>query len=516
MKKNDLLLFNGNIISMDEFNHIYSWILVSDGKIVDLGDDNEYIKYIGDTSEVYNLYGKTVLPGFYDCHVHLTQTGINLLGLDLSEAKSIDDLLEIIQVRAQKLENGKLIRAIHFDEMNLKEKRMPTRRELDIVSPNNPVWINRIEFHTSIVNSLALHMINLPYNIDGIARDERNLPDGFLTGKASAFVRNKIFGDLADDLREEGVKRAVEKAIENGITTVNAMEGGYTFHDKDAKYLIGESQSLPIDVIMYYQSFDIKKILDVGLKRIGGDIFIDGSFGSRTAALSRNYADDINNNGKLYFQQSELDYFVEEALKNDLQISLHAIGDRAIEQVLNSYEKHLGNGYNKNLKHRIEHFELATDEQIERCAKLGLVASMQPAFEYFWGNKGGMYEKRLGKELADSSNRFRNIIDSGIMVAGGSDSDVTPMNPILGIYSAVNHPKKEFAVTVKEAIGMFTINGAIANHEQDIKGSLEVGKYGDLVVLDKDPFSIDPKDIINIKVSATIKEGNVIFSLELQ
>ncbi len=512
MKCNELLLYNGQVISMTKSGERYDWIYIRDGKIEVLGKGAGYMPYLKEGVESYDLKGKTVLPGFYDCHVHLTQTGLNILGVDLSEASSIDELLQIIESRAKTLEKGKLIRGIHFDEMNLREKRMPTRRELDSVSPSHPVWINRIEFHTSIVNSLALHMINLPYTIDGIARDERNLPAGFLTGKASAFVRNKIFDSMADDMREEGVSRAVEEAISRGITTVNAMEGGYTFHDRDAQYLLEKMHTFPIDVNLFYQSFDISKVVDARLNRIGGDIFIDGSFGSRTAALSTAYADDPTNFGKLYFQQEEIEYYVEEAVQNGLQVALHAIGDRAIEQALNAYEKHAKLSRERDLRHRIEHFELATVSQIKRAKEMDIIVSMQPAYEYFWGDEGKMYEQRLGRELAESANPFRRIIDEGLRIIGGSDSDVTPMNPMLGIHMAVNHPMTAHQIDVYEAVKMFTIDAAYGNHEEDKKGSLEVGKMGDLVVLEENPFEVSRNRIREIQISATFKEGNMLFS----
>lgn len=188
-----------------------------------------------------------------------------------------------------------------------------------------------------------------------------------------------------------------------------------------------------------------------------------------------------------------------------------AIGDRAIEQVLDAYENALEIYGREDHRHRIEHFELATKEQIKRAAAMNLVISAQPTFEYFWGNEGGMYERRLGKEMASRTNNFRYILDSGIVLCGGSDSDINEINPLLAIHAAVNHPKKHHSIEPVEALGMFTVNSAFANFEEDIKGSLEKGKYGDFVVLDKDILTVDKDCIKDIVVESTYKEGNMVF-----
>lgn len=507
----DLLVHDSNIISMDNKNNIYNWLAIKDGVIVDVGKGDEYNKYKEISSECYCLKGKTIIPGLYDCHVHLVQTGLNYQGVELKNVKSIEELLEIINQISKITPNGELLRAFHFDVTKTKERRFPTRHELDIASPNNPLWINSIEFHTSALNSLALNKINLPYSIDGIARDERNLPLGYFTGKASAFIRNKMLNYINDDMRMRGVQKAIQNAISKGITSINTMEGGFTFHEKDVYFIINNKETFPVDIKLYFQTFDLEKIMKYNLDCMGGDIFIDGSFGSRTAAISTEYKDFNNKNGKLYFNQNELNYFVSKAYENGLQITLHSIGDRAIEQVLNSHENAQRKQYRTDYRNRIEHFELANKEQVKRAKDLGLIISVQPAFEYYWGQKGGMYERRLGQEIASKTNNFRYMIDNGLILCGGSDSDVTEMNPLLGIYSAVNHPKKEHSIEVIEALKMFTINGAYASFEDDIKGSLEPSKFGDFVVLDQNPLTIPKEDINKIKVLATFKEGNIIY-----
>ena len=508
----EMLIINAEILSMDKDESTYNWMIVKDGKVLDLGVNDSYKGKYENITEVLDLGGKTLVPGFYDTHVHLVQTGLNYEGVDLRYADSISSILDLISKASKEIPKGDLIRGYHLDVTNIKEKRFPTRKELDKVAPAHPVWINSFEFHTSSVNTLALSMTNLPYSLDGIARDERNLPLGYFTGKASAFIRNKMLNYLTDDMRMKGVKKAINQALKKGVTSINTMEGGYTFHEKDANFIMKNRDLFPIDIKLFYQTFDLNKIKEYDLNCIGGDIFLDGAFSSRTAAVSTGYKDTKETNqGSLYFKQSELNYFVKEAHKNRLQISLHAIGDIAIEQALKSYEHAQSSFYIEDTRHRIEHFELATDDQIQRAADLGLVIVVQPVFEKKWGNPGGMYETRLGKDIALKTNNFRKLVDLGIVLSGSSDSDITEINPLEGIHSAVNHPKPTYSLTPMEALKMYTINSAYANFEENLKGSLEKNKYADFVVLCDNPIKIEKDKIENIKVCATVKQGNIIY-----
>jgi predicted amidohydrolase YtcJ len=509
----DILFRNGHIITCNNKNDIYQWFAVKDGFIKKLGANEPNDMILENSEEIVDLNGNTVLPGFYDTHVHLVQTGLNYLGLDLYHVTSLEELFQKISTQIKHKTPGTIIRGYHFDVTKVLEKRFPTRKELDKVSPSNPIWINSIEFHTSALNTSALTMIDLPYHIDGIARDERNLPMGLFTGKASAFVRNRMLKRIDDRARMKGVSIAVQNAIKMGVTTIHAMEGGFTFHEKDAQFIFKNSSSFPIDILLYYQTFDLEKINSMNLKRLGGDIFLDGSFGSRTAAISSEYSDDPNNKGSLYFSQKELNYFVKEAHQKDLQIALHAIGDRAIDQALKAYEYAISFKDDYDNRHRIEHFELSDESHMKRASNMNLVISVQPAFEHRWGFKDGMYEHRLGIERARRTNNFRKMVDHGLKLCGSSDSDITSINPIYGIHCAVNHSKPEYSVTVSEAIKMFTINGAYSCHEEAFKGSLEENKLADFVILDQNPYTIELANIKDIQIISTYKEGIQIYSV---
>ncbi|TCO77941.1 amidohydrolase [Marinisporobacter balticus] len=513
--KIDLLLYNGNIITLED-KCMVDWVVIKDGKVFDLGIGEEYEKYLEQSIEVIDLKGKTLVPGFYDSHVHLVQTGLNILSLDLSRANSIEEILKLIEEETTKIPKGEFIRAIRLDESKIKEKRLPNRYELDVCAPNHPVWISRVEYHTSIVNSLALHMLKIPYNTDGIIRNKNQTPSGVLTGRANVIVRRQILNRFSNRMRLKGINKALENAIRKGVTSLNAMEGGFTFHAKDAEVVYENEGSFPIDVTLFYQTVNVNKVLDKGLKRIGGEIFLDGSFGSRTAALLEPYSDDLSTNGKLYFSQDEINGFILKTYENNLQVSTHAIGERAIEQILKAHEYAQSIYPRKDHRNRIEHCELPSIEHIKRAKNLGLILSMQPAYEYYWGSPGQMYDKRLGEQRRKRANPFKTILDEGVIIAGGSESDVTEINPLLGIHTAVNHPVLEHRICPMDALKMFTIIGAYAVFEERLKGSIKKGKYADLVILSDDPLKIDHQKIKDIHVLATIKEGNVLYESHIR
>jgi hypothetical protein len=510
----ELVLKNCNVLLPGKNYLVPGSIVVKKGviqRVIPQAEFNDIDPSIYSEDRVIDLEGKPVLPGFIDSHVHMVQTGLNLLGIDLSGCTSVNQILEMVREAAKDCGEGQIIRGLKIEEGRIKERRFPNRWELDRAAPDRIVWLNRVEYHISSVNSYAFHMLKLPFNIKGIEKNGGGLPTGVLRGQANFLARKKFLGMIPDDLRSRGVDMVAERALTMGVTTINAMEGGVVFHDRDADFIHSYAGKLPLDVELFYQTTDVKKVARMNLNRVGGCVFLDGSFGSRTAALFDSYSDSPNTLGILYFTQEEIDAFIAEAHCRNMQCTVHAIGPRAIEQILNSYEKVLAKYPVKGHIHRIEHFELPTESQLERAASLGIILSMQPTYEVYWGGAGGMYERRLGKERCKATNPFRKIIDKGCIIAGGSDSDVTEINPVLGIYGAVNHPTPEFRITVKEAIDMFTVNGAVATGQDREKGTIEEGKKADLVVLDRDPFNVRQEDLITLKVEMTIKDGEIVY-----
>ncbi len=232
--------------------------------------------------------------------------------------------------------------------------------------------------------------------------------------------------------------------------------------------------------------------------------------GSYTAALDQDYQDAKGVRGHIYEKQREFFAFVEGAHDAGVQLSFHAIGPRAIQLVLDAYESALRKYPRYDHRHRIEHFELATDVQIHRARDLGVVASMQPNFEYFWGGPEKMYQKRLGDGWT-STNRFADILKHGLTIAGGSDTNVTPPDPILGIHAAVNHPNEDQKISVDAALRMMTINAAYAGFNETKMGTISPGKNAAFTVLDKDLFTVNPSEIKNIKVVETWFSGRCVY-----
>ncbi|MBR0599218.1 amidohydrolase [Sinanaerobacter chloroacetimidivorans] len=507
--KKDILVINGNCLSMQN-NAQYDWIAVKNDMIVDVGYGEDYKKHLGKNQTLLDAKGATVLPGFIDSHFHVVQAAINSISVDLSQAKSFDDIGDLI-VQASKTSPDKVVRGIRLDEQKLKENRMPDRTVLDLYCKDIPVFINSVEYQKSVLNTYALLYYKIPFTLEGIEFDENQVPTGIITHSANALLRENILRNIPNGKRLDAVKSFSKTLIEKGITTINAMEGGRLYSDKDADFIYEYGTQFPIDMVLFYQTMDILKVREMNLKRIGGCFYLDGTFRARTSALSFPYSDSPGNRGGLNYTQEELNEFVLDCYINKLQLALYTIGDRAIEQAITAHEYALNKTGNAGLRHRLEHVELPTAGHLRRAKELGLVFSMSPAYEYIWGGPDKLYKDRLGEHY-QRTNPFREIIDEGVVVCGGSDCDVTPADPMLGIHAAVNHPVEKHRVELYEAIRMFTVNGAYAIFEEDKKGTLEIGKQADLVILDQDIFKTEREKIKDIGVKATIKRGELLWS----
>lgn len=511
-----LLLINGDIKSFNDKN--YNWVKLENRRIKDLGHGETYEKYLVAQEEVIDLKGKSVFPGFFDSHVHLDETVINDMNIDFGKATDFDYIEKQLNEAKQKRPDKKLIMGFSLHYHTLKERRLPTRRELDKMCPEYPVWIASKDWHQSILNSKALELIKIPFNLNGLNIDENSIITGLLEHEANSYAKNRIMSLYTFEEKCEMIKKYVtEKVIPKGVTTIVAIESSLINHRDDYEKFLKFIKKLPIDIELYYNITDVDEVKARGMNRIGGDIGVDGSFTSRNAALFENYA-DTNSNGDLYFSQDELNNLVLECYRNSIQIGLHAVGDRAFEQVILAHEYAQGLCKTKNLRHRVEHAELLSDSQIKRTKALGLILSMQPSFETILGNQDGMfyssynelYEEALGERHL-RTNMFRQIIDEGIMICGGSDSYLTPIDPLLGIHSAVNHPKKDYAITIDEAVRIFTINSAYAVNQEKDKGSIAIGKRADLVVLDKNMEQVQNSKIKDIAIDIVIKNGKAIY-----
>ncbi|SCZ80049.1 amidohydrolase [Acidaminobacter hydrogenoformans] len=509
----DLLIHNARCLTMVE-TRVYDWVHILGDKINDLGNGDDYKKHITKTTVQIDAQGGSVLPGFIDSHFHVVQAALNALSLDLSEVTSFEEIGKLVKEK-NRANPGKAIHGIQLDRNRLREKAFPDRNVLDKLCNDVPLLIDSIDYQVSMLNTYALLYYKIPFTLEGIHFDQKKMPTGVITHFANARLRENILNDIPSTLRVKAVENFLKCVLKNGITTIHAMEGGRLYSDKDADFIYEYADHFDIDLVLYYQTMDVQKVVSLGLKRIAGGMYLDGTFNARTAALFHDYTDAPGNRGSLNVTQEELNQFVLECYQNRLQLALYAVGGRAIEQAITAHEFASHKTGVLGLRHRLEHVELPSEEQIKRAKNLGIIFSMSPSYESIWGGQGKMYEARLGQRCL-ITNPFREITDQEVLICGGSDCDVTPADPIQGIHAAVNHPVKRHRLNVYEAIKLFTTNAAFAIFEESRKGTIEIGKLADLVILSQDIIRCSEAQIKDIRVRNTIKKGRVVFSAEGQ
>ncbi len=503
-------IINGNVIPMDKQKR-YEAVLVEDGIITALGD-SETIKEEASKKniECIDVSKKTVLPGLYDCHVHMLTTGENATAIDVYDCKDVQEIISIFKKADEEYEPGKWIYAKRLDESRLAEGRPPLMSELDVIK--RPVFVLDRGKHYTLVNRAAYDALGVTEDIVGVRLDENNKPTGRLQDLANTYASRAFFDAWTEEQKEEAIRFTAKLAVSRGITTICPQEG-LDSTDDDVHLMCRMRDSLPIDIQIYWNTHDVNDIKGEGLDAWGGDILLDGSIGSRTAAFSEPYCDG-DTCGYLNWPDDEVYRIVKEAVENDLIVSFHAIGELGITHGLDAMEKviaEIGPEKAAKAKLRLEHFGFPNERDIERAGKIKLRVSMQSAFTYLRGGPGTVYRSRLGEERESGGYPSRKLLDAGCILGGGSDSDVTPMDSIFGIHAAVNQPYPENSITPYEAVRMYTIDAAKVTWQDHIKGSLEIGKHGDMVILDRDPLNTDPKTIKDIKVLKTIHKGDVVF-----
>jgi predicted amidohydrolase YtcJ len=303
---------------------------------------------------------------------------------------------------------------------------------------------------------------------------------------------------LPRELKTEAFLRAAQVSVEQGVLALGAFTGSDEPGDDIPELLLEFRSRLPLEVAVYPQTRSIARARQLGSTRVGGCILIDGSFGSHTAALNSDYADAPGNQGRLYLSDAELESYLREADTASMQTAVHAIGDRAVEQVVACYEHFLvGNP----LRHRIEHAELLNRGLMARIARLGLVLGVQPAFEHYWGGPSRMYEQRLGSRYLHT-NPYRDLLDAGVTLAGGSDAPITPVSPELGVRSAAERVVREHNLTRLEALRLFTDRAAFALGLESRKGSLRPGHDADFLILEASPL-----DAPDLRIARRFRAG---------
>ena len=505
----DLVIINGQINTMDPERPRAEAIAVKDGRIIAVGSNEEVKRLMPFGAEVIDCKGNSVFPGFFDTHVHLTFMGLNITTLKLEKASDRKELLDLLLAREACLAPGLWLHGTGYDETKYPDRSLPTMKELDELFGSRPVLLERVDAHQICVNSAAFWALGLSIGEQGVELDEKGDPTGIIKDPANGRAHKKFSEDLiTDEMRREFLKNACEESLKMGTTSLSALEGGELFCERDVDVFLDMQDRLPINTVLYHQTMDVEKVIREGQKQIGGCIVLDGSLGSHTAALFDDYSDLSGCKGNLYYSQDIVDDFVLEAHEKGLQVSMHNIGDRATERLLKAYEKACAKYPRADHRHRFEHFSMATDDQGRRALDLGCCLAMQPS--YVVGDQ--MIRARVGEERMKRSLRFKTFMDMGLKVGGGSDAPVTPIDPFHGIACCMEHFLTEERLSFFDAVKMFTSDAAYLTFEEGVRGSLSVGKFGDIVICDRNVLEIDPSDpeaVRNISFTHTVVGGEI-------
>ena len=540
----DKLFINGEIYSMKKEGEKFQSLGIKDGKITFLGTDEE-AKNLS-SKELINLKGKMMIPGMADAHLHLYAYCQNLTFVDLSKVHNINEMINLMKEKIKNVKKGDWVKGVNFDQSKWKENRFPTLEEMDSISKDNPIIIKRCCLHAVVANSKALEMASIGKNYQAgsggiVELDKDGMPNGILREQST-----KVFDDiLPDPLKDIEVQKKIMQDVLNdmsskGITTIHTYAAKIWQYNEDINiYKNFEKEGkLPLRVTvcideLFEPEILTKEKLNNPYRKVqlgAYKIFSDGSMGSRSAALKKPYSDDPQNSGFMLFTQEELNNKILTGYEHGLQPAIHAIGDRALDMTLaaiehtlkTTKEKGMTDEEQKNrLPFRIIHVQMIDDDLLERMKKLPLVLDIQPIFlctDLHW------IEDRIGKERLKGSFALKTMEKAGLIQTGGSDCPVETYEPLKGIYAAVTrqdmegYPTEGFLpeerLSVYEALCMYTKNVPYATGQESVLGTLEIGKFADLTVLEKNLFKIDKKEIKDIKVEQTYVAGNCVFMIK--
>ena len=526
----DLVLHNGDVHTMDVALPRAQAVAITGNRVLAVGGDAEMRALLPSGGEAIDLQGRTVVPGFTDAHLHFMSYGFSLEEIVLAEVPTLEAALARVAARAAKTPAGQWLKGRGWDHSLWEGGAFPTREDLDGVAPDHPVFLRRKCGHAGWANSKALAMA-------GITAETPDPPGGAIdhdpaTGRPTGILKENAMDLIADLIADPSIDEAVRairvgtpNAHKHGLVGVHTMEGPVSFGAFQRLRADGE---LKLRVLMQVPEKNLDAAIELGLQsglgdewlRIGGvKVFADGALGAHTAYMLEPYADDPDNRGIAVATAEHLREVVSRASRAGLAAFVHAIGDRANREVLDAVEASRQAGEGLHLRHRIEHTQLLHPEDVPRLAKLGVVASMQPIHatqdmavaDVLWG------------ERCAFGYAWRSLLDSGAVLAFGSDAPVEDLNVMKGIHAAVTRRRAdgfpgpdgwypEQGLTVTEAVHAYTAGPARASGEEGIRGTLSPGKLADLVVLSQDIFTIDPMAILETEVLATMIDGEFVYN----
>ena len=528
----DLIITHAKISTVDPAHPSAQAVAVLGDRIVAVGTDSDIAAWRGPQTQVIDAGGKLLLPGFNDAHVHFVSGGAQLDAVQLNDATSAQEFVRRIGERAKVTPKGSWILGGDWDETKWTPAELPTREIIDPVTGDTPVFVSRYDGHMGVANSAALRAAGITAQTPdppggAIVRDAKGNPTGALKD-AAADLLYKHVPPLSHEERMHAVRRALAYAASLGVTSVQNMNPDYADIGVYAELLERSELTARIYAAPYIMDFDDQAKL--GIRHAFGGPFLrigavkgyaDGSLGSHTAYFFEPFTDTPGNRGLLSDEMQPPSLMRDRMMKADaagIQLCTHAIGDQAISMILDFYADIVKEHGPADRRLRIEHAQHMAAKDFDRFAQLGVIASMQP---YHAIDDGRWAEQRIGHDRASRTYAFRTFLNHKVRLAFGTDWDVAPLNPMLGVYAAVTRATldgknpngwfPEQKLTVAESVEAYTMGSAYAEFQDHEKGSISVGKLADMVILSDDIFTIDPVKIRDVKVLRTIVGGRTVY-----
>jgi len=504
-------------------------IAVSSGRIIWTGIDALAMKFKDKKTQVIDLHGHFVMPGFNDAHTHLASAGFEKLNVNLVAAKSLEEMQQRIAARAKTAAPGEWVLGEGWDHTLWTSQKLPTRQDLDAVTGDHPAIFSRVDGHIAVANTAALKAAGITAQTADphggkIDRDDKGDPTGILRETAQGAVRTKIPKPTPQQ-RRQGLELALADAAQWGITSAQDLSEWDDFLvleqlEKEGKLTLRIAEWLPFDepLEQLRRERDHHSASDSLLRTTMLKGFMDGSLGSRTAAMLAPYGDDPKNSGLPRYEQDALDQKAAERAQAGFQLGFHAIGDRGTRMALDALAFAIQRlpTTTHSFRYRIEHAQVVAPEDFRKFRDLGVIASMQPNHlltDMNWA------EAHIGADRARYSYAWKEFLNHGVPLAFGTDYPVEPITPFRGLYAAVTRKNEagtkeyfpEQKITIQQAIAAYTTGSAYAEFEEKNKGVLAPGMLADFVVLDRDITKVPPPEILKTKVLRTVVAGKTVY-----